>query len=127
MTQQEALTEVQNHLGLLVTTTLRHAGDHMIASPQISESQIERFKEAVAVLANMAPVEGGPIIWQPWLECTAPEPLLPIPEPPCKYCQHWRPARKFRNNGVYAGVSLCRSDEMQPDFSCFQNRQEKNE
>lgn len=51
---------------------------------------------------------------------------LPIPEPPCKHCQNWRPAIELSTDGGFGGVALCRSDEMYNDFSCFEARADAN-
>lgn len=60
--------------------------------------------------------------WQPWDDFKPEEELLPILEPPCKDCVFWKPQRQYMMNGMYDGVRLCHSVDMQKDFSCYKER-----
>ena len=47
---------------------------------------------------------------------------LPITNPPCNKCLHWRPEVTFRDDHrgqVVDGVRLCHAKEMFHDFTCF--------
>jgi len=52
-----------------------------------------------------------------------PEDTLPIHEPPCKKCVHWKPRRPFDSEAKYTGVRCCQAEEMKPDFSCYKLQQ----
>lgn len=54
-------------------------------------------------------------------------PVLPISEPPCKWCNYFKPQVLYRHtvNGFeYDGLRLCHADEMNADFSCFEKKDE---
>ena len=68
--------------------------------------------------------------WYPWVDLNvkAPEATnnnLPILEPPCKHCEHFKPQIVFANTekGMVAhGVQICHANEMHQDFSCLDLR-----
>ena len=53
--------------------------------------------------------------------------ILDIEEPPCRYCKHWTPQRKYRTvpgvGVIYDGLMLCSAEDMYHDFSCYQSKQ----
>lgn len=64
------------------------------------------------------------IKWEPWVTYRANAPILPISEPPCKDCAHWRPIVIFDKYGNFDGVRMCQSDKMLDDFSCYVQRKD---
>lgn len=65
----------------------------------------------------------GVMRWKPWEDFKQDAETLPIPEPPCKGCLHWRPRRDYDKAGAFSGVVLCNKiGEQCNDFSCFQPR-----
>lgn len=64
-----------------------------------------------------------PFVWEPWEEFKEDLEVLPIDEPPCKHCKHWRPLRTYNWNGEFNGLVLCHFSGKRPcDFSCFESR-----
>jgi hypothetical protein len=61
--------------------------------------------------------------WEPWIifRKDQTDEILPIAEPPCKHCKHWRPVRVFAQSGRFEGIAACRADDMHFDFSCYEN------
>lgn len=59
--------------------------------------------------------------WQPWIDYKQDVEPLPIGGPPCSSCEHWKPVRKYYENGIFCGVTLCHREQMQ-DFSCYSER-----
>jgi hypothetical protein len=63
--------------------------------------------------------------WKPWIDFDTKEmEVLPIAEPPCVKCRHWRPERKYidtPDGQIFDGVILCHSI-MHRDFSCYSSR-----
>jgi hypothetical protein len=60
--------------------------------------------------------------WEPWKTFERDGESLPIDQPPCPWCKHFNPARKFYQSETgpkFDGVQLCHAEEMHPDFSCF--------
>lgn len=58
--------------------------------------------------------------WNPWENTEENKNLLPeITEPPCKYCEDWKPQRHFTEKGKYDKMICCISDAIYPDFACF--------
>jgi len=45
--------------------------------------------------------------------------LPQVDEPPCRWCQHWRPERLRDNEGKTIGIRCCWSELQHQDFSCF--------
>ncbi len=69
--------------------------------------------------------------FNPWDDFEKDPEILPIEDPPCKYCKHWRPQRIYREDilgSVFDGVRLCWSDnDPEHDFSCFKSKEIKND
>lgn len=72
--------------------------------------------------------------WQPWEDTPKDGPpaarniFNSMSGPPCAYCRHWKPQVTYRatpEGSVFDGVQCCHADEMQHDFSCFRDREEK--
>lgn len=57
--------------------------------------------------------------WSPWDDFYQELEELPIKEPPCKYCKHFKPRRSYDDEGNYIGVVICHGESMELDFSCF--------
>ena len=61
--------------------------------------------------------------FEPWKTFSHPAYLannIPVVEPPCKSCWHWRPKVTTDDRGNYAGVVLCTNiGKQQNDFSCY--------
>jgi hypothetical protein len=49
------------------------------------------------------------------------EPQIPIDEPPCKYCIHFKPVVMHQET-LNIGVRLCHTNEMYRDFSCYRTK-----
>lgn len=68
--------------------------------------------------------------WKPWEEYADANLVdLPIEEPPCKHCKHWKPQRllDFSVTGQeFGGVRCCWSDRQRHDFSCYKPREAKD-
>lgn len=60
-------------------------------------------------------------IWNPWIIYEKELDPLPIEEPPCKNCKHFRPMRRYFET-KFEGVRLCHANKMHSDFRCFENR-----
>ena len=67
--------------------------------------------------------------WEPWItfkktfkKTKEEEDILPIYEPPCKNCRHWRPGRFYSSTGMFDGIIACRSADMHYDFSCYEDK-----
>lgn len=63
---------------------------------------------------------------------------LDIPEPPCKDCVYWHPHRKYvehtsdnskfqKHPDLYSGIACCVAAAMYRDFSCYANKDHKND
>lgn len=59
------------------------------------------------------------IDWRPMQQFREPQPILPIKEPPCRTCQHFRPVQLYDHSGSPAGVRVCHGEKMHSDFSCY--------
>lgn len=57
--------------------------------------------------------------WEPWKTYHKEQEPLPIAEPPCKYCEYWKPVNLFDAHGLVDGVRLCHAADMFRDFSCY--------
>ncbi len=53
--------------------------------------------------------------------------ILNIKEPPCKVCRYFKPHRNYTTNGEYDGLTLCISEIMYKDFSCYLEKKKDNE
>lgn len=63
--------------------------------------------------------------WKPWDDFKADPERLPIEEPPCRSCKHFRPHRTFTQTGRFNGVVICANiGEQCNDFSCYRPREE---
>ena len=60
--------------------------------------------------------------WEPWKEYADDAEILPIEEPPCKYCIFWHPHREYNSMGSFTGIRCCTSYAMHHDFSCYSPR-----
>lgn len=61
--------------------------------------------------------------WDPWTRYKNNDDLVEIPEPPCRNCRYWNPAR---DNPPFGGILCCHAEEMFGDFSCFRQREVKD-
>ena len=68
--------------------------------------------------------------WKPWEEYADANLVdLPIEEPPCKHCKHWKPQSllDFSVTGQeFGGVRCCWLDRQRHDFSCYKPREAKD-
>lgn len=63
--------------------------------------------------------------WQPYIDFKKDCEILPVTEPPCKFCIYWKPIRRYDHAGRYDGVQMCGKREMINDFSCYEQNLEK--
>ena len=65
--------------------------------------------------------------WNPYDKFKQDLDELPIKEPPCTQCKHWKPIRNYFEWGAFKGLTLCHSENMEHDFSCFRDRPEQSQ
>jgi hypothetical protein len=61
--------------------------------------------------------------WQPYKDYENKQEFLPIVEPPCRECEHFRPVRLYNGYGNFSGVRLCHGESMFADFSCYKEKE----
>ena len=66
--------------------------------------------------------------WEPWNEYdeVRGDPVLPIPEPPCKECYWWQPRQVIHYSASMRSSNLdsircCWASNMHFDFSCYRS------
>jgi hypothetical protein len=57
--------------------------------------------------------------WEPWILFKSDTEVLPIDEPPCKFCHNWKPVKNFDSSGNFSGLTLCHAETQFKDFSCY--------
>ena len=69
--------------------------------------------------------ENEEFVWKPWKDASKNIPeVLPISEPPCKYCKYFKPHYKtcvFENEQLYSRFNACIAEKMYNDFSCYES------
>ena len=65
-------------------------------------------------------------VWEHWKETkNYPPELLPISEPPCKYCIFFKPYHKtyilIGKGELFSRFEACIAEEMYNDFSCYRS------
>jgi len=65
-------------------------------------------------------------VWQPGKETkNYPPEILPIREPPCKYCKYFKPHHKTHvligEGELFSRFTACIAEKMYGDFSCYKS------
>ncbi|MBY8999270.1 MAG: hypothetical protein KGD60_16335 [Candidatus Thorarchaeota archaeon] len=65
-------------------------------------------------------------VWKPWEDAgeNIPE-ILPISEPPCKYCKYFKPHHQtivlIGEGELFSRFDACIAENMYGDFSCYES------